>query len=239
MGNQVIIAIRHDVDRLNIPSFSNHRIMGIQESDRPYKKFSNNGILLSHYHHSSDRICLAVNNELMSIMPAYLNAFEHKDENEEFKVAKRITSQYRSYRYKSIRKKTQKLQLQEPNGIKVSLFGYLTDHTSEMPENSFELMIQSIDSMSVLENNKVLRCGSWEDKIDPTPIVKIGTINSNQTAFIELYGNAFFATSAYSNSMEELTNINKIRDQIVDFDIKFLDSLGYNVNVTNEDLKYL
>ena len=48
MGNQVIIAIRHDIDQNNIPEFSNQELMGLHEGERVPKSFiTHNGIIVS------------------------------------------------------------------------------------------------------------------------------------------------------------------------------------------------
>lgn len=228
MGNQVLIAVRHDVNRSEIPAFSEHDVMGIYDPEHTPKNFNkNNGIIVSHYHHSADKVCLVVNNDLMVNIPVHLDIFNKTRDGKPFSAFKETASNYR-YRYKSILKSKKKKQEHEANGVKISLFGYLTDQTYEMPENSFELMVQSLDSVPVLVNGVVSHRG-WEDHIGRTPIVKIGTIESNQLAFVELYGNLFSVVSEQRYQMDELEHKENRKEKILDFDVKFLKSLGYNV----------
>lgn len=231
MGNQVLIAIRHDVNRSEIPPFSDQDVMGIYESDRVTKSFvPHKGIIVSHYHHSGDKVCLVTNNDLMVHIPVRLDMLHKTRTNVEFSALKETISEYRKYRYKSIRKSTKKNEFEESGGMKVSLFGYLTDETYNMPEKSFELMVQAMDTMPLLVNGVVEHRG-WDDHIKGTPIVKIGTVDSNQMAFVELYGNLFSTVSEQRNKMEALSQTEDRNGNIIDFDTKFLKSLGYNVTV--------
>jgi hypothetical protein len=79
MGNQVIIAIRHDIDQNNIPEFSNQELMGLHEGERVPKSFiTHNGIIVSHYYHSQDKVCLLVNNDFMARPIVYLDMYQKR-----------------------------------------------------------------------------------------------------------------------------------------------------------------
>lgn len=229
MGNQVLIAIRHDIDRDNIPLFREQNRLGLHDAERVPKRYSlTDKIIVSHYHHSSDKICLAITNEMMTSVPAYLELFQDHRDGKETDVCKKMIAGYRSFRYGSV-VKSRKKSAQVPNdGVKVSLFGYLTDNTDQMPENAFALMVAAIDSMSGVVNGKTEVIG-WESQLRPTPIYKIGTIDADQMALVELYGNVFSTTSMPANKIEVCEDFPKVRDQIIEFDKKFLKSCGYEL----------
>lgn len=238
MGNQVLIAIRHDINRSEIPAFSEQDVMGLHDPERTPKNFkTHNGIIVSQYHHSADKVCLVTNNDFMVNIPVQLDILHKTRNNVDFSAVKIIASDYRRYRYKSILKSNKKKNEHTANGVKVSLFGYLTDQTYDMPENSFELMVQSLDSVPVLVNGVISHRG-WEDHIGRTPIVKIGTIESNQLAFVELYGNLFSVVSEQRQQMAELENKENRKEKILDFDVKFLKSLGYNVKPAENEPRW-
>lgn len=238
MGNQVLIAIRHDVSRSEIPAFSEQDIMGLHDPEHTPKNFkTHNGIIVSNYHHSADKICLVTNNDFMVNIPVHLDIFHKTRDGAPFSAIKDTVSNYRRYRYKSIPKSNKKKDEHAANGVKVSLFGYLTDQTYDMPENSFELMVQSLDSVPVLINGVVSHRG-WEDHIGRTPIVKIGTIESNQLAFVELYGNLFSVVSEQRHQMAELEHKENRKEKTLDFDIKFLSSLGYNLKPAENEPRW-
>lgn len=234
MGNQVLIAIRHDIDRNNIPLFEEEYRLGLHDSERVPKHYNTaDKIIVSHYHHSSDHICLAVSNQMMVSVPAYLEMFKDHRAGTPNNAFKNMINGYRRHRYGSV-VKSRKKQTAEPNdGVKVSLFGYLTDETHIMPENAFNLMVASMDSLPGLVNGETTMCG-WNNKLKPTPIYKIGTIDPNQMALIELYGNTFAATSITANKIEQRAHCTERRQQIIDFDKKFLKSVGYELTDKSE-----
>lgn len=239
MGNQVLIAIRHDINRSEIPAFSEQDVMGLHEAERTPKNFQkHNGIIVSHYHHSSDKVCLVTNNDFMVNIPVYLSMFHKTQSEKEFIVLKEIAADYRRFRYKSVTKSNKKKEEQSQDGVKVSLFGYLTDQTYEMPENSFELMVQAMNEMPSLNNGEIIHRG-WEDHIGRTPIVKIGTVDSNQIAIVELYGNLFSAVAEKRYKMEELKNSENRTERALDFDTKFLKSIGYNVKPAEKEPRWV
>lgn len=227
MGNQVLIAIRHDIDRNNIPLFEEEYRLGLHDSERVPKHYNNaDKIIISHYHHSSDHICLAVSNQLMVSVPAYLELFKDHRAGVENNAFKNMITGYRKYRYGSIVKARKKNEIEANDGVKVSLFGYLTDESHIMPENAFSLMVAAMDSLPGLVNGETVM-SSWDSKLKPTPIYKIGTIDPNQMALVELYGNTFAATSVPANKIEPSEYFKERRDQIIEFDKKFLKSMGY------------
>jgi hypothetical protein len=229
MGNQVLIAIRHDIDRDNIPLFQEQRRLGLHTAERVPKSYSlTDKIIVSNYHHSSDHVCLGVTNKMMKNLPAYLELFQGHMDGKPADAYKNMIDGYRKYRYGSVAKSRKKVTLVPNEGEKVSLFGYLTDETSSMPENAFALMVAAIDSMSGLVNGQTDIIG-WEQKLDPTPIHMIGTIDANQMALVELYGNIFSATAIPANKIEEPEHFTENRDQIIAFDKEFLKSYGYEL----------
>lgn len=234
MGNQVLIAIRHDIDRDNIPLFEEQYRLGLHDSERVPKSYSiNDKIIVSHYHHSSDNVCLAVTNEMMKNLPVYLKLFQGHVDRTPTDAFKNMLSGYRKYRYGSVAKSRKKSTTVPNDGEKVSLFGYITDDTSSMPENAFALMVAAMDSMPGLVNGRTDVAG-WEQKIDPTPIHMIGTIDANQMALVELYSNLFSATAIPANKIEEAEKVEKHRDQIIECDKKFLKSFGYELTEKSE-----
>lgn len=229
MGNQVIIAIRHDIDRDNIPLFREQNRLGLHDGERVPKSYSiTDKIIVSHYHHSSDRVCLGVTNKMMKNIPAYLEIFQDNKDGKENDAYKNMIAGFRKYRYGSVAKSRKKFELLPNDGEKVSVFGYLTDETSSMPENAFALMVGAMNSMQGLVNGQTEIIG-WKNKIGSTPIHKIGTIDANQMALVELYGNVFSTTAIPANKMEEPEHFEKIRDQIIECDKKFLKSYGYEL----------
>lgn len=229
MGNQVLIAIRHDIDRDNIPLFEEQYRLGLHDPERVPKGYSlTDKIIVSNYHHSSDHVCLAVTNKMMKNLPAYLELFQGYRDGKPADAFKNMITGYRKYRYGSVAKSRKKVTLVPNDGEKVSLFGYLTDNTSSMPENAFALMVAAMDSMPGLVNGRTDIVG-WEQKIDPTPIHMIGTIDADQMAMVELYGNIFSVTAIPANKIEEPAHFEKHRDQIIECDKKFLNSFGYEL----------
>jgi hypothetical protein len=232
MGNQVLIAIRHDIDRSSIPVFSEQDDMGLHEGDRIPKNFElNNSIIVSHYHHSGDKVCLIVKNDLMASVSSFLDIFRQSEKGLKVDAIKNIISEYRKCHFFSKILKSKKTPVAEAGGgVKVSLFGYMTDSTHEMPENSFELMVKEMDSMPSLTNGTTSVRG-WKDHIGSTPIVKIGTIDSDQFAIVELYGNLFSVITEQRHYMEPLVKSENFKEEAADFKIKLLKSLGYDVTV--------
>lgn len=235
MGNQVIVAIRHDINRDNIPLFEEQSRLGLHDAERIPKSYKlTDKIIVSHYHHSSDHVCLAVTNNMMKNLPVYLDLFQGDSDGNPIDAFKNMIAGYRKYRYGSVVKSRKKVTFVPNDGEKVSLFGYLTDETSSMPENAFALMVATIDSMSGLVNGKTDIIG-WEQKIDPTPIHMIDTIDSNQMALVELYGNLFSVTSIPANKMDSPEYFEKYRDKIIESDKKFLHSFGYELTPKSSD----
>lgn len=229
MGNQVVIAIRHDIDRDNIPLFEEQYRLGLHDPERLPKNYSPaDNIIVSHYHHASDHICLGITNKIMVSLPVYLELFQDARDGKPTDAKKNMLSGYRKYRYGSVAKSRKKVALVPNDGVKVSLFGYITDETSSMPDNSFALMVAAMDSMPGLINEQTVIRG-WEDKIGHTPIHKIGTIDAEQMALVEIYGNLFTASAIEANKIEEPEECEKHRDKIIAFDKKFLQSFGYEL----------
>ena len=235
MGNQVIIAIRHDIDRDNIPLFEEQYRLGLHDPERIPKSYKlTDKIIVSHYHHSSDHVCLAVTNKMMKNIPAYLDLFQGERDCKPVDAFKNMINGYRKYRYGSVVKSRKKVTLVSNDGDKVSLFGYLTDETSSIPENAFALMVAAMDSMSGVVNGQTDIIG-WEQKLEPTPIHMIGTIDADQMALVELYGNLFSVTSIPANKMESPEYLAKYRDQVIECDKKFLHSFGYELTPKSAD----
>lgn len=238
MGNQVLIAIRHDIDRNNIPSFSEVDSLGIHTGERSPKNYEKTGsIIVSHYHHADDKATLIVNNKLMVLAPSFLDIFNKGKEWENDNTIENLIKGYRK-RYSSVRKVSKKAQAEPNDGVKVSIFGYLTDRTSEMPENSFALMVDAIDSLTSMDNGKRHICG-FAQRLEDTPITLIGSINAEQVAFVELYHNLFCATAQPLNKLETLDSSCGMQERILDFDTKFLKALGYNVVANENDIRWL
>lgn len=240
MGNQVIIAIRHDVSE--VPSFDHVYALGLRHTERTTKKFDDTkGIIVSHYHHASDSICLMVNNKGMTSVPAYMRLFDDTETKTPFE---RLLSEYRQNRSYSIRK-IAKNKIREGNkGARVSIFGYLTDYTSEMAENSFEQMFDAMADVPVFENGSIHRCDTYNDSIDDTRIVKIATIAADQMALVELRHNVFNVTALPFAEMADLAEINGTdresnKAKIVDFDTKLLETFGYKATPTANTYRYL
>lgn len=83
MGNQVVIAIRHDVKRETLPEFSMVNYLGLNTSELVPKAFqATHGIIVSKYHHANDKISVVVNNSLMATMPGDLKIYESLNSNE-------------------------------------------------------------------------------------------------------------------------------------------------------------
>lgn len=231
MGNQVIIAIRHDIDQNNIPEFSNQELMGLHEGERVPKSFiTHNGIIVSHYYHSQDKVCLLVNNDFMARPIAYLDMYQKTSDGSENDIVKTIVSDYRKFFYKNIKKSKEQASPEEKGQTKVSLFGYLTDHTYEVPEDAFKLMVKAMLTMDELQNDEA-KVVHWQQHVESTPILKIGTIDSDQMAFVELYGNLFTVIAKQRNKIESLAHLETREEKIVDFDTKLFKSFGYDITV--------
>lgn len=237
MGNQVVIAIRHDVKRETLPEFSMVNYLGLNTSELVPKSFQKtHSIIVSKYHHANDKISVVVNNSLMATMPGDLKIYESLNSNEN--VVDNLLKGYQAERYSKIEKGKNQLSKEKTEGVKVSLFGYLTDETGSIPQDAFKQMYDAIQDMEMLENgNAILR--SRYDDFDNSPIMKIGTINADQMVFIEMYYNSFIAVATASNKMGDVVNEGSMRDKVIDFDTKFLKSMGYNVKVKPKDLSYL
>lgn len=237
MGNQVVIAIRHDVKRENLPEFSMVNYIGLNTNELVPKSFQEtHGIIVSKYHHANDKISVVVNNNLMATMPGDLKIYESLNSNEN--VVDNLLKCYQVERYSKIEKEKKESLKEKTEGVKVSLFGYLTDETGNIPQDAFKQMHDAIQEMEVLENaHAVLR--NHYDEIDNAPIMKIGTINADQMVFIEMHYNSFIAVATASNKMDDVVNEGSMRDKVIDFDTKFLKSMGYNVKVKPKDLSYL
>lgn len=235
MGNQVIVAIRHDVSET--PSFESIHCMGLHKGERITKTFEEyNGIISSTYHHASDDVCLMVNNKGMTNIPCYLKLYNDESGKTPFE---KMLQGYRRYRYSSVRKSRKTVNLPANDGEKVSIFGYLTDATDLMPANSFEIMKKAIEQLWVIDNGQIINCG-WEHQIKGTPIVCLGTINADQTAMIELSKNLFNITALPFTKMQDLDkNISTNKERIVDFDEKMLATFGYNIVANEKDKTYI
>jgi hypothetical protein len=57
--------------------------------------------------------------------------------------------------------------------------------------------------------------------------------------FIEMHYNSFIAVATASNKMDDVVNEGSMRDKVINFDTKFLKSMGYNVEIKPKDLSYL
>ncbi len=231
MGNQVVVAIRHDA--ANMPEFKSIHHMGLHDSERVTKKFeTHDGIIVSMYHHASDGVCLMINNKGMTNIPCYLDLY--KDDSGKTPLQKMIKG-YRDYRYSSVLKDHKSQNSAMNTGEKVSIFGYLTDQTSEMPENSFLIMKNVIEKLRKIENGQILNCGwedqlSWKEEVSRTPIVCLGTIDADQTALVEMKHNLFNITALPFAEMEQLDlTLENEKDKIFDFDKKMLSTFGYKI----------
>jgi hypothetical protein len=240
MGNQVIIAIRHDVSE--VPSFDKVYALGLRNIERVTKGFEEtNGIIVSHYHHASDAICLMVNNKGMTSMPAFMRLFDDTEKKTPFE---RLLSEYRNNRSYSVRKIAKNKVREANKGARVSIFGYLTDYTSEMADNSFQQMFDAITEVPTIENGDIHRRGTYEDSIDGTRIVKIATLAADQTALVELRHNVFNVTALPFAEMAPLADIpvtdrESSKAKIIDFDVKLLETFGYKATPTQNTLRYL
>lgn len=237
MGNQVVIAIRHDVKRETLPEFSMVNYLGLNTSELVPKAFqATHGIIVSKYHHANDKISVVVNNSLMATMPGDLKIYESLTSNEN--VIDNLLKGYHTERYSKIEKEKKESSKENTEGVKVSLFGYLTDDTGNIPQDAFKQMYDAIQNMEMLENGHAVLRNRY-DEIDNAPIMQIGTINANQMVFIEMCNGVFVAVSTVSNKMDDVVNEGSMRDKVIDFDTKFLKSMGYNVKIKPKDLSYL
>lgn len=237
MGNQVVIAIRHDVKRETLPEFSMVNYLGLNTSELVPKAFqATHGIIVSKYHHANDKISVVVNNRLMATMPGDLKIYESLTSNEN--VIDNLLKGYHTERYSKIEKEKKESSKENTEGVKVSLFGYLTDDTGNIPQDAFKQMYDAIQNMEMLENGHAVLRNRY-DEIDNAPIMQIGTINANQMVFIEMCNGVFVAVSTVSNKMDDVVNEGSMRDKVIDFDTKFLKSMGYNVKIKPKDLSYL
>lgn len=237
MGNQVVIAIRHDVKRETLPEFSMVNYLGLNTSELVPKAFqATHGIIVSKYHHANDKISVVVNNSLMATMPGDLKIYESLTSNEN--VIDNLLKGYHTERYSKIEKEKKESSKENTEGVKVSLFGYLTDDTGNIPQDAFKQMYDAIQNMEMLENGHAVLRNRY-DEIDNAPIMQIGTINANQMVFIEMCNGVFVAVSTVSNKMDDVVNEGSMRDKVIDFDTKFLKSMGYNVKIKSGDLSYL
>lgn len=237
MGNQVVIAIRHDVKRETLPEFSMVNYLGLNTSELVPKAFqATHGIIVSKYHHANDKISVVVNNSLMATMPGDLKIYESLNSNE--KVVDNLLKAYQVERYSKIEKEKKESSKEKTEGEKVSLFGYLTDETGSIPQDAFKQMYDAIQDMEMLENGHAVMRSRYDD-FDNSPIMKIGTINADQMVFIEMHYNSFIAVANTSNKMDDVATEGSMRDKVIDFDTKFLKSMGYDVKVKPKDLSYL
>jgi len=237
MGNQVVIAMRHDVNPATLPEFSMVNYLGLNTNELVPKTFhATGGIIVSKYHHANDKISVVVNNNLMATMPGDLKLYESLHQNEN--VIEELLNGYRKERYSKVEAEKKASSKVQNEGVKVSLFGYLTDETGSIPKDAFKQMYDSIQEMEMLENGQAVLRNHY-DEIDNAPIMKIGTINADQMVFVEMYYNSFIAVATASNKMDNVVKEGSMRDKVIDFDTKFLKSMGYDVKVKPKDLSYL
>lgn len=263
MGNQVIIAVKHDklldttTERYkDVESMIYHpearfpKFFDGRNAEEIFMTTYSDDVIASAYYDSHGNTSLILSSEMLAYLPSYmgddpiLNGGDEEIMREIVKAIKQANT-WQNLPGISARKKAVKDLRTNEKGDNVAIFGVLTDRMSEINSSTaLEHLRQTIGELPWLENG--VPTTTWEHHcnfsgLKGTPFVGIGNIKASQVALLHLHGNTFVARTMpnYGIDHDRIAQLNaadrsKTRGQ-TNFYPALLEGLGYSVREQNRE----